>query len=111
VEDIKNMTDVELHEELNRASERLAKTESSYVQAQNLCSTIEGELARRDSQREKSIPRAEVLSLVEKWSVKAADIQKAADASKGDPKAQNSLSMHRDLLQVCIADLYRILGH
>lgn len=108
--EFKNMTDMELNEELDRASEHLAKTESAYVQAQNLCTAIEDELARRDSRRVRSVPQVELQSLVDRWSTKAVDIQRAADVFKDDPRSQHSLTVQRDLLQACIADLYRILG-
>jgi len=107
--EVKNLLDAELQEELDRATDHLVRSEATYVQDQNLCSLLEDELARRNLARVKLIPRSEIETLIDKWSVKASDIQKATSAFQGDPKSQHALMMEHDLLRGCITDLKELL--
>jgi hypothetical protein len=107
---VKDLSDAELQEELDRATDHLVKSEATYVQDQNLCSLLEDELARRNLARVRLIPRSNLEVLVDKWAVKANDIQKASNAFQGDPKSQHALMMQHELLRGCIMDLKDLLN-
>jgi multidrug resistance efflux pump len=108
---LKNLDEMQLNEELDRASEHLSKAESAYVQAQNMCSEIEIELDRRDTLKKRAIPQEGLHALIDKWEVKASDMHRAAEAFKDDLKLQHSLHMQRDLIRSCISDLRSLMGY
>lgn len=107
--DLRNMSDENLKEELKRASDRLSVTETEYVEAQNACSALESEYDRRMQEATRGPERVNVEGLITKWLEKANDIQRAADASVGDPKSRHSLITQADLVHACVSDLEKLL--
>lgn len=103
--DLKKMSDETLRERAKEAERDLRKAEGQYVGALEVVSMLDGERERRDLRAKSSMPPKQVTELVGKWTEKAGDILRAAEAVSADPRAKWSLLQQRDILLACILDL------
>ena len=94
-----------LNEEIKRASQLLNEAEKSYVALQNDLDTLEKERERRVNLNDRTLHASSVNALVKRWTDRAGDILRAAEALNQDAQAKHSLLLQRDILLCCILDL------